>query len=230
MTISLLRETSADERRVALTPDIAKRLVDAGHKLHVEHGAGDGAGWPDTSYTDAGAVIFPDAESTVAGADVVVKVNAPRDLGGGNHEADLLPDRSVLISMLNPLGDEQGITYLATNGVSAYAMELIPRISRAQSMDVLSSMATVTGYRAMLIAAERLDKFFPMLMTAAGTVAPAKVFVIGAGVAGLQAIATARRLGAVVTAYDPRAAVAEQVQSLGAKFVDFKVTDDAEAA
>jgi NAD(P) transhydrogenase subunit alpha len=158
-----------------------------------------------------------------------VKVNPPRSVQG-QFETDLFAAGQVLVCMLEPLSDQGGVERLADKGVTAYAMELIPRISRAQSMDVLSSMATVAGYRAVLVAAEQLDKFFPMLMTAAGTVAPAKVFVIGAGVAGLQAIATARRLGAVVTAFDTRAVVREQVESLGARFVAFDVTGDAEAA
>jgi NAD(P) transhydrogenase subunit alpha len=229
LRIGVLRERRPGERRVALTPDAVARLVKAGHTVAIEAGAGDAGGWHDGAFTDAGATITADPAATVAGADLVVKVNAPREVDG-HHEADLLATGQVLVSMLDPLGDQPGVTRLAEQGITSFAMELIPRISRAQSMDVLSSMATVAGYRAVLIAAERLDKFFPMLMTAAGTVAPAKVFVIGAGVAGLQAIATARRLGAVVTAFDTRAVVREQVESLGAKFVAFDVTGDAEAA
>jgi NAD(P) transhydrogenase subunit alpha len=229
LRIGVLRERRPGERRAALTPESVARLTKAGHAVQVETGTGELAGWADDAYVDAGATIAASAADAVDGASIVVKVNPPRELDGA-HEAEVLADGQVLVSMLDPLGDQAGVTRLAERGVTAFAMELIPRISRAQSMDVLSSMATVAGYRAVLIAAERLDKFFPMLMTAAGTVAPAKVFVIGAGVAGLQAIATARRLGAVVTAYDTRAVVREQVESLGAKFVAFDVTGDAEAA
>lgn len=228
MNIAVLREIRAGERRVALTPEAVQRLVGLGHIVRVETGAGLGAGWPDALYADAGGEVCNNAAGAMAAADVVVRVNPPAD-NGDSHEIDDIPAGAALISMLNPLGDKPGVEKLANHGTTAFAMEMIPRTSRAQSMDVLSSMATVAGYRAVLIAAEQLDKFFPMLMTAAGTVAPAKVFVIGAGVAGLQAIATARRLGAVVTAYDTRAAVREQVESLGARFFEFSVTDDAEA-
>ncbi len=225
MKIAVLRERRDGEGRVALVPDVVAKLVRDGHEVVVESSAGAAAGFHDPAYEAAGAAIGIDPNATVLGADVVVKVNPP-----SGAEAQLLGDGSVLVSTLEPLDDRAGVERLAERGVAAFALELVPRTSRAQSMDVLSSMATVGGYRAMLMAAERLDKFFPMLMTAAGTVAPAKVFVVGAGVAGLQAIATARRLGAVVTAYDTRAAVREQVESLGAQFVDFQVTDDAEAA
>jgi NAD(P) transhydrogenase subunit alpha len=227
MVIGVLRETRPGEGRVGMVPDTVTRVTSTDTTVVVEAGAGLGAGFDDAAYEKSGATIAADAAAVVAAADLVVKVNPPTET-----EAELLGEGSVLVSMLEPLDDRPGVERLAERGVTAFAMELIPRISRAQSMDVLSSMATVAGYRAVLQSAERLDKFFPMLMTAAGTVAPAKVFIIGAGVAGLQAIATARRLGAVVTAYDTRAAVREQVESLGAKFVDFKVTsgDDAEAA
>jgi NAD(P) transhydrogenase subunit alpha len=229
LRIGVLRETKPGERRVALTPDVVARLVKDGHEVSVQGGAGAEAGWADAAWIDAGATIAPDAATTVIGCQVVVKVNPLRDTADGTHELDLLAPGTVLVAMLDPLNDQVGIEAIARRDISAFAMELIPRISRAQSMDVLSSMATVAGYRAALIAAERLDKFFPMLMTAAGTVAPAKVFVVGAGVAGLQAIATARRLGAVVSAYDTRAAVREQVESLGATFLDVTVGGDAEA-
>lgn len=225
MQIAVLRESRAGEGRVALVPDVVAKLVKAERAVVVQAGAGAAAGYDDAAFEAAGATIAADAAAAVDGADVVVKVNPPSEA-----EVDLFQSGSVLVSLLEPLDDQAGVERLAERGVSAFALELVPRTSRAQSMDVLSSMATVAGYRAVLMAAERLDKFFPLLMTAAGTVAPAKVFVVGAGVAGLQAIATARRLGAVVTAYDTRAAVREQVESLGAKFVDFKVTDDAEAA
>lgn len=222
LTIGLACEQDDQERRAALTPEAVERLCATDIRVTVESGIGAGAGWSDQLYIDAGAQIVSSSAAALDGADIVVGVRAP--------DVSLLSRGQCLIAMLNPLGDQALLEQLAGAGVSALAMELIPRISRAQSMDVLSSMATVAGYRAVLKAADASDKFFPMLMTAAGTVAPAKVFVIGAGVAGLQAIATARRLGAVVSAYDTRAAVREQVESLGARFVDFQVTSDAEAA
>ena len=230
LQIAVLRERLTGERRVALTPEVVGKLTDAGHAVVVEAGAGDGAGWSDDEFVAHGARIAPTPAASMTGAQVVVKVN--RLLPDVDADAiSELASGQVLIAMLNPLGDQAGIERLATADVQSFAMELIPRISRAQAMDALSSMATVAGYRAVLIAAERLDKFFPMLMTAAGTVAPAQVFVIGAGVAGLQAIATARRLGAVVTAYDTRPVVREQVESVGGRFVDFAVAgSDAEAS
>jgi NAD(P) transhydrogenase subunit alpha len=223
--IGVLRESRQGEQRVALTPDVVAKLVKAGHDVAVQAGAGLGAGWGDDAWQAAGASVAVDVAATLVGRTVLVKVNPPTEA-----ELAQLDAGAVVIAMLDPLNDQAGVEALAATGVTAFAMELIPRISRAQSMDVLSSMATVAGYRAVLIAAERLDKFFPMLMTAAGTVAPAKVFVVGAGVAGLQAIATARRLGAVVSAYDTRAVVREQVESLGASFLDISVGADAEAA
>jgi NAD(P) transhydrogenase subunit alpha len=223
--IGVLRETRPGEHRVALTPDVVARLVKAGHDVAVQAGAGIGAGWGDDAWQEAGASVGVDVPATLVGRSVLVKVHPPTP-----SELDVLDPGTAVIAMLDPLNDRPGIEQLAERGLTTFAMELIPRISRAQSMDVLSSMATVAGYRAVLLAAQRLDKFFPMLMTAAGTVAPAKVFVVGAGVAGLQAIATARRLGAVVSAYDTRAVVREQVESLGATFLDISVGADAEAA
>jgi NAD(P) transhydrogenase subunit alpha len=225
LQIAVLRERIDGERRVALTPDIAGKLVAAGHEVRIERGAGDAAGWSDAAYTEAGARIAATSSECVGGAAVVLAIHPP-----GADERAHMARGQALICMLNPLGDQAGVMQLAEAGIHAYAMELIPRTSRAQAMDALSSMATVAGYRAVLMAAERLDKFFPMLMTAAGTVAPAKVFVVGAGVAGLQAIATARRLGAVVTAYDTRSVVREQVESVGGRFVQFDVVgEDAES-
>jgi NAD(P) transhydrogenase subunit alpha len=221
----VLRERREGEGRAALVPDVVGRLVRDGFAIAVEAGTGADAGFDDSAYEAAGATIAADPATALDGADLVVKVNPPSEA-----EAALLPTGAALVSLLEPLDDRAGVERLAARGIAAFALELVPRTSRAQSMDVLSSMATVAGYRAVLMAAERLDKFFPLLMTAAGTVAPAKVFIVGAGVAGLQAIATARRLGAVVTAYDTRSAVREQVESLGAQFVDFQVTGDAEAA
>jgi NAD(P) transhydrogenase subunit alpha len=215
--LGVARETAAGERRVALVPEVVSRLTGKGIEVVVEAGAGAAASFPDSAYTDAGATIAEAA--AVSGADIVVKVQKPSE-----RELDLLHDGTVLIAFLQPLTDEEGIEQLAARGVIAFAMESIPRITRAQPMDALSSLATVAGYKAVLLAAERLPKFFPMLMTAAGTVAPAKVLVLGAGVAGLQAIATARRLGAVVSGFDTRPVVKEQVESLGATFLDLGVT------
>src|SRR5215210_5484610 len=198
-------------------------MVAAGHEVLVEAGAGDAAGVADDAYREAGATV---AEAdAVWGADVVAKVVAPT-----GAEIERLTADSVLIGFLAPLTNGAGVKAVAQTGATAFAMEAIPRISRAQSMDALSSQATVGGYRAALIASQELGRFFPMLMTAAGTIPPAQVLVLGAGVAGLQAIATSRRLGAVVTAFDVRAAVKEQVQSLGAKFLEVEGSADAEAA
>ena len=217
MRIGVPKETGADERRVGLVPDIVRRLTGSGHAVIVEAGAGAGAGVPDDDFTDAGAQI-----GDPFGAQVIARVapSPPGDLTGDH----------VLIGFLAPLTDGDGIKAVARTGATAFAMEAIPRISRAQSMDALSSQATVAGYRAVLIASQELGRFFPMLMTAAGTIPPAQVLVLGAGVAGLQAIATARRLGAVVTAFDVRSAVKEQVESLGAKFLEVEQAGDAEAA
>jgi NAD(P) transhydrogenase subunit alpha len=215
MKVGVPRETAAGERRVALVPETVKRLGAAGFEFTVERGAGEAASFTDAAYEEAGASVGGDPY----GADAVAKVQAPTD-----DEAQRLRDGQVLIGFLQPLTNAEGVQRLADRGVLAFAMESIPRITRAQSMDALSSQATVSGYKAALLAADRLPKFFPMLMTAAGTVAPAKVLVLGAGVAGLQAIATARRLGAVVSGFDVRPAVREQVESLGATFLDLGIT------
>jgi H+-translocating NAD(P) transhydrogenase subunit alpha len=214
MRVGVARETAPGERRVALVPDTAGKLAAAGFDVVVEAGAGDAASFPDAAYADAG-VPLGDAWA----ADVLVKVRKPDE-----QETGRLHDGQLLIGFLDPLGDPAGVERIAARGVTAFAMESIPRITRAQSMDALSSQATVGGYKAAILAAEQLPRFFPMLMTAAGTVAPAKVLVIGAGVAGLQAIATARRLGAVVTGFDVRPAVREQIESLGANWLDLGVT------
>jgi H+-translocating NAD(P) transhydrogenase subunit alpha len=217
MRIGVPKETAGGERRVALVPDVVRRLGTAGHTVVIEAGAGVPAGLPDEDFTAAGARLGDPWR-----ADVIVRV-APSEPGG-------LGSNHVLIGFLAPLTDGEGVAAIAGTGATAFAMEAIPRISRAQSMDALSSQATVAGYRSALIAAQELGRFFPMLMTAAGTIPPAQVLVLGAGVAGLQAIATARRLGAVVTAFDVRAAVKEQVQSLGARFLEVEGAADAEAA
>jgi H+-translocating NAD(P) transhydrogenase subunit alpha len=213
MRVGVARETAPGERRVALVPETAGKLTAAGFDVVVERGAGDAASFPDSAYDESGASIG-DAWS----ADLLAKVRKPDE-----QETARLRDGQLLIGFLEPLSDPAGIEQIAARGVVAFAMESVPRITRAQSMDALSSQATVGGYKAALLAAERLPRFFPMLMTAAGTVPPAKVLVIGAGVAGLQAIATARRLGAVVTGFDVRPVVREQIESLGAGWLDLGV-------
>lgn len=211
------RETTPGERRVALVPESVGRLAQNGLQVLVERGAGEGASFPDDAYSEAGAELAARAR-VFAEADVVAKVRKPAD-----DELGLLRDGVVLIGLLEPLTDKERLERLAERGVVGFALESIPRITRAQPMDALSSQATVSGYKAVLLAADRLPRFFPMLMTAAGTVAPARVLVLGAGVAGLQAIATARRLGAVVSAFDVRPVVKEQVESLGATFLELGV-------
>lgn len=221
MIVGVPRETTVGERRVALVPELVSRLTQAGLEVIVEPGAGTAAGFPDQAYLDKGARLEPDA---LGKADVVLKVQPP-----SSDETARLAEGSVLIALLQPYTNAAGIQSLARRQVTAFAMELMPRVTRAQSMDALSAMSTVAGYKAVLLAAERLPRFFPLLMTAAGTISAARVFIIGAGVAGLQAIGTARRLGAIVEAYDTRPAVKEQVESLGAKFVEVALpTGDAE--
>jgi NAD(P) transhydrogenase subunit alpha len=215
MRLGIPKEISPGERRVALVPETVPRLGD-GVDVIVEAGAGDAAGFPDTAYSDVGAQI-----GDPWSAEAVAKVASP-----SADETARLRSGQVLIAFLQPLMDAAGIDRLSAAGVNAFALESIPRITRAQSMDALSSQATVSGYKGALIAADRLPRFLPMLMTAAGTIPPAKVLVLGAGVAGLQAIATARRLGAVVSAFDVRPAVREQVESLGATFLDVGVSGE----
>jgi H+-translocating NAD(P) transhydrogenase subunit alpha len=217
MKVGVPRERASGERRVALVPEMVSRLAGSGFEIAVERGAGEQAAFPDDSYEQAGGSIVDDAYD----ADAVVKVQKPSP-----DELEQLRDSQVLVAFLQPLTDPEGIERLVAQGVVAFAMESIPRITRAQPMDALSSQATVSGYKATLLAAERLPKFFPMLMTAAGTVAPAKVLVLGAGVAGLQAIATSRRLGAIVSGFDVRPVVREQVESLGASFLDLGVVGE----
>ena len=217
MQVGVPRETASGERRVALVPETVKRLASGGFEVAVERGAGLPASFADADYEEAGAALVDDAYS----AEAVVKVQPP-----SAAEAGRLRQGQILIGFLQPLTDRAGIGRLGDRGVVAFAMESIPRITRAQAMDALSSQATVSGYKASVLAADRLPKFFPMLMTAAGTVAPAKVLVIGAGVAGLQAIATSRRLGAVVSGFDVRPIVREQVESLGATFLDLGVSGE----
>ena len=213
--LAVVRESRPGERRVAIVPEVAARLIKAGTAVVVESGAGEEARFADDRYREAGATVVGDAVQAVAGADALARVQPPTA-----GEATAYPSGVSVVSFLQPLADLELVSVLAGKGATVYSLDFLPRISRAQSMDALSSQSTVAGYRAGLAAAEHLAKFFPMFMTAAGTVPPAKVLVMGAGVAGLQAIATARRLGAVVRAYDVRAAAKEEVQSLGAKFVE----------
>jgi NAD(P) transhydrogenase subunit alpha len=215
MLVGVPKETAPGERRVALVPDVASRLVGAGFTVAVERGAGTSAGFDDGEYEAAGASTV---DAVLGQAEAIVMVQKP-----SAEQVGKLRSGDVLIAFLQPLTDAEGIERLRTQGVVAFAMESIPRITRAQPMDALSSQATVGGYKAVLLAAERLPKFFPMLTTAAGTVPPAKVLVLGAGVAGLQALATARRLGAVVSGFDVRPVVKEQVESLGATFLDLGI-------
>ena len=212
--VGVVRETRASETRVAITPDAVKKLIPLGFTVTVQSGAGLDAAYPDADYLAAGASLAPDAAAALADADVVLAVRAlPAEALGG------LRPGAIVAAMLNAYAERPALDALAMTGATGFAMEFVPRITRAQSMDVLSSQANLAGYRAVIEAAEAYGRAMPMMMTAAGTVAAAKVFVMGAGVAGLQAIATARRLGAVVTATDVRPASREQVESLGAKFV-----------
>jgi NAD(P) transhydrogenase subunit alpha len=229
MIILIPKEVADRETRVALVPESVGRLVKAGQEVMVEAGAGERAMFLDQAYADLGAKIVSDVKSAYAQADVVLKVRAPMPHPtAGAHEADLLREGCVLIGFLDPTRNAELVQRLAERKVAAFAMEAVPRISRAQSMDALSSMATVAGYKATLIGALALGKFFPLLMTAAGTIPPSKVFVLGAGVAGLTVIGTARRLGAVVEAFDVRPAVKQEVESLGATFVGLPM-EEAEA-
>lgn len=223
MIVAVPKETASGERRVALVPESVSKLVKAGHTVRVEPGVGASSYIGDEDYTKAGAAVQTDV---YAGADLVLRVRCPSD-----EEIDRLPEGAALFGSLAPFDNREAIEKLAARRVTAFAMEFLPRTTLAQSMDVLSSMASIAGYKAVIIAAELLPKYFPMLTTAAGTVAAARVFIIGAGVAGLQAIATARRLGAVVEAFDVRPVVKEQVESLGARFVELPIdTKDAQAA
>ena len=221
MVVGIPAETFPGERRVATVPGVLPALTKAGLDVLVEPGAGAPAGFPDADYVEKGASVATDRAHLFATADVVLQVRAlGANPDAGRADLELIRPGQVVIGLSEPLGAPAAARELAGRGATAFSMELIPRITRAQSMDALSSMATVAGYKAVLVAAEALPRMFPMMMTAAGTVTPARVFVVGAGVAGLQAIASARRLGAKVEAYDVRPAVKEQVESLGASFVD----------
>lgn len=222
MRIGIPKETAEGERRVALVPEVIKKLTGSGLDVVVQRGAGAEAMIPDAQFEEAGATLTDDAAS-IWQSDIVAKVAPPTA-----EETVRLGRDSVLIGFLAPLTNADGVRALAASGATAFALEAVPRISRAQSMDALSSQSNIAGYRAALIGAQEMGRFYPMLMTAAGTIRPATVLVLGAGVAGLQAIATARRLGAVVLGFDVRAAVKEQVESLGAKFLEFDLGGDLE--
>jgi H+-translocating NAD(P) transhydrogenase subunit alpha len=231
MQVAVLKETSPGERRVALVPADVAKLAKAGIATLIETGAGQAAGFSDDAYQAKGATIAPSRQAAFA-APIVLQARAlGANLVAGRDDLAGLRPGQVVIGMCDPLGEPKAIAEMAQTGATLFALELIPRITRAQSMDVLSSMATISGYRAVLLAAIELPKIFPLLMTAAGTLTAAKVFIVGVGVAGLQAIATARRLGAVVRAYDVRPACREQVESLGGKFVELPLeTAGAEGA
>ena len=216
LSIGVLKETLAGERRVAITPKVIDVLTKAGAEVLVESGAGLEAGYPDEDYTAKGAKIAADAAGVAAASQILLTVRVP-------EPSSLVKKGQIVIGLADPLSDPQLVSQYAQGGATLFSLELVPRITRAQSMDVLSSMASIAGYKAVLLAASALPRLFPMMSTAAGTVPPARVLVLGAGVAGLQAIATARRLGAVVSGYDVRAAVKEQIESLGAKFVSITI-------
>jgi NAD(P) transhydrogenase subunit alpha len=223
MKVAVPRERASGEQRVALVPDTVAKFVKAGLTVAVEHDAGLAAGFTDAAYETAGATIGSDAAAVAGDADIVVRVGRPTDA-----ELDGLKRGAMIVGFLAPLGDPRSVEAYAQRGLTALSMDAIPRTTKAQAMDALSSQANIGGYKAALMAAMALPKFFPMLTTAAGTIKPAKALIIGAGVAGLQAIATCRRLGAVVTAYDTRPVVKEQVQSLGAKFLEIDVGESGE--
>jgi NAD(P) transhydrogenase subunit alpha len=233
MKIAIVKERRPHETRVAATPETVKKLKALGvEEIVIEAGAGTVASYTDHAYTDAGAMIVPDAAAAFAAADIVFKIQRPMSAIEGVDEIGQLRSGQVLMSPLSALTDRELVQALAAKGVTSFALELIPRITRAQSMDILSSQANLAGYKAVLLAADNYGRIFPQMMTPAGTLAPSRAFIMGVGVAGLQAIATARRLGAIVTATDVRPATKEQVQSLGGKFVavedeEFKAAETA---
>ena len=228
MIVGIVKESFPNEARVAMVPALLPQLAKAGIEVVIESGAGDAAGFLDDEYSAKGAKVVSDRAEVFQSAEVIAQVRA---LGAnpeeGKADLELMRDGQTVIGVCEPLTEHEANTALAAKGVNLFSMDMMPRITRAQSMDVLSSMATIAGYKAVLLAANELPKMFPMMMTAAGTVAPAKVFVVGAGVAGLQAIASAKKLGAIVEAYDVRPAVKEQVESLGGKFVELELETEA---
>jgi NAD(P) transhydrogenase subunit alpha len=227
MRIGALKETIAGERRVALVPESCKKLVQAGYDVAVESGAGDAAGFSDAAYAEAGATTQPDPAALTGASDLLLKVTAP--VTNDRDEVAWMRPGAIYLGSLMPLRNLHAVQALASRRITAFSTDAIPRTTRAQSMDTLSSMANIGGYKGVLLAAVELNRYFPMLMTAAGMVRPAKVFVIGAGVAGLQAIATARRLGANVVATDVRPEVKEQIESVGAKYVGIELKESAAA-
>ena len=223
MKIGIPKEISEDERRVAIVPNMVTRLINDGHEILIEAAAGKGSYFSDTEYEQAGAGIVRDSQLLYSGSDVIFKVQPPQI-----QEVEMMNTGSIYLGFLASMANLKAVQMMHEKKITCFAMEFIPRIARSQSMDALSSMASIAGYRAVLIAAQNLGKYFPLMMTAAGTIPPARVLVIGAGVAGLQAIATARRLGAKVEAFDTRPAVKEQVESLGAQFIEMELVEDAE--
>ncbi len=229
LKIGIPKEIVPGETRVAVIPTMVSVLKRGGHDVLVEAGAGLGAFWPDAAYEEAGATLVKDPAELYGSVDLLFKVQAPRvHPVTQTHEVDMLREGAAYIGFLNPAYNGEAIRKMAARKITGFAMEFVPRISRAQNMDALSSMATLAGYKAVLIGADHIGKIFPLMMTAAGTIPPATVLVLGVGVAGLQAIATAKRLGAKVEAFDPRPAVKEQVESLGAQFVPMEVLEDVE--
>jgi NAD(P) transhydrogenase subunit alpha len=229
MRIGVPRESLPGERRVALVPESGKKLIQAGYTVSIESGAGEAAGFTDVAYREVGVTIEPDGPTLLRASDLVLKVNAPGYRDGQVSETEWMREGAIYVGSLMPLRNLDAVRALAARRITAFSTDAIPRTTRAQSMDTLSSMANIAGYKGALLAALELNKYFPMLMTAAGTVPPAKVFVIGAGVAGLQAIATARRLGANVFATDVRPEVKEQIESVGAKYVGIELKAGASA-
>jgi NAD(P) transhydrogenase subunit alpha len=229
MRIAVPRETASGERRVAIVPESCKKLIQAGYQIAIESGAGDQAGYPDPAYRETGVALEPDPAALLGGADLVLKVGPPSLARTGRDEAGWLRPATIYVGSLMPLRNLDVVRALAAQKVTAFSTDAIPRTTRAQSMDTLSSMANMAGYKGVLLGAVELNRYFPMLMTAAGMVRPARVFVIGAGVAGLQAIATAKRIGAAVTATDVRPEVKEQIESVGAKYVGIELKESAAA-
>ena len=227
MRIAVPKETAPGERRVALVPESCKKLIQAGYEISVESGAGEAAGFADAAYRELGVDVEPDPAALLRSADLVLKVTAPTTSKAGRDEPGWMRPGTIYLGSLMPLRNLQSVRALAARKITAFSTDAIPRTTRAQAMDTLSSMASLGGYKGVLLAAVELNRYFPMLMTAAGMVFPAKVFVVGAGVAGLQAIATARRLGATVVATDVRPEVKEQIESVGAKYVGIELKDSA---
>jgi H+-translocating NAD(P) transhydrogenase subunit alpha len=229
MRIGVPQETAPGERRVALVPESAKKLIQAGYQVVIEAGAGERAGYPDAGYREVGAAVETDPASLLGSADIVLKVGPPTTASSGRDEIGWMQPAAIYVGSLMPLRNTEAARALAHRGITAFSTDAIPRTTRAQAMDTLSSMANIAGYKGVLLAAAELNKYFPMLMTAAGMVPPAKVFVIGAAVAGLQAIATAKRLGANVVATDVRPEVKEQIESVGGKYVGIELGEAASA-